>query len=122
MTFDRRRRSCSVVGRGQVDGVELNVPAFVRQVAPFTIIGRIALRQVPFATPINVSGTPAASFQWVGEALPKPSVRLTYTSPAPVLDPLKVAGIWWCPPTSCGSAILAPKACCLPICGMRFAG
>jgi hypothetical protein len=65
--------------------------AFVAAVHPFSLLGRLALRRVPFHTPIS-HGAPAASFAWVGAAMVKPAARLTYT-PGTGLAPLKAAGI-----------------------------
>jgi hypothetical protein len=65
--------------------------AFVAAAQPFTLIGRLALRRVPFNVPIT-HGAPSASFAWVGAGMVKPAVALSY-APGDALPPTKASGI-----------------------------
>jgi HK97 family phage major capsid protein len=62
----------TVSGNGGVLVPEL-AAAFLAATRPFTLIGRLALRRVPFATPVvrRATGT-AAGFAWRGAGLPAP--------------------------------------------------
>lgn len=86
----------AAVGADTLDGALTNTPtllgeAFVRLAMPFSIIGRLGLRRVPFSTPIH-SGTPPSAFGWVGEGKPTPAVTLSHAASDRLL-PLKAGWI-----------------------------
>lgn len=86
----------AAVGASTLDGALSNTPealgsAFVRLATPYTILGRLGLTRVPFSVPIH-SGTPPSAFAWVGEGLPAPATKLSFTA-GDALLPLKAAGI-----------------------------